>query len=104
MAIERLGQLLLFWLSSQGKAHHELVCGQPVDQTSAPAQSAALSASGREKLLSAFLTVGADLFVIASYADSCVCLLAKCTGKPDAGDPRGRFDEGEGNALATLLG
>jgi len=39
---------------------------------------------------------------MASYADPCVCLLAKSTGKPDAGNPHVRFDEGEGSALPTL--
>jgi len=32
-----------------------------------------------------------------------VCLVAKSKGKPDAGNPLVRFDEGEGNALPTLL-
>ena len=31
-----------------------------------------------------------------------VCLLVKSTGKPDAGNPHVRFDEGEGISLPTL--
>jgi len=40
---------------------------------------------------------------MTSYADPCVCPLVKPTGKPDAGNPHVRFDEGEGYALPTLL-
>ena len=40
---------------------------------------------------------------MTSSADACVCPLVKSTGKPDAGNPHVRFDEGEGNALPTLL-
>ena len=40
---------------------------------------------------------------MTSYADPCVCPLVKSTGKPDAGNPHVRFDEGEGYALPTLL-
>jgi hypothetical protein len=32
-----------------------------------------------------------------------VYLLVKFTGKPDAGNPHVRFDEGEGTPLPTLL-
>ena len=31
-----------------------------------------------------------------------MCLQVKFTGKPDAGNPHVRFDEGEGSALPTL--
>jgi hypothetical protein len=35
----------------------------------------------------------------------CVCLLVKFKGKPDAGNPLVRFDEGEGDpSLLYLLG
>jgi hypothetical protein len=34
---------------------------------------------------------------------SCVCHLVKSKGKPDAGNPPVRFDEGEGASLPTLL-
>ena len=40
---------------------------------------------------------------MTSYADAYVCPLVKSTGKPDAGNPHVRFDEGEGYALPTLL-
>ena len=40
---------------------------------------------------------------MTSDADPCVCPLVKSTGKPDAGNPHVRFDEGEGYALPTLL-
>jgi len=40
---------------------------------------------------------------MASCLASCVCLVAKSKGKPDAGNPLVRFDEGEGIALPTLL-
>ena len=40
---------------------------------------------------------------MTSYTDPCVCPLVKSTGKPDAGNPHVRFDEGEGYALPTLL-
>jgi len=32
-----------------------------------------------------------------------VCLMVKFKGKPDAGKPHVRFDEGEGASLPTLL-
>ena len=41
---------------------------------------------------------------MASYLASCVCLVAKSKGKPDAGNPLVRFDEGEGVPLPTLPG
>ena len=91
------------WLSSSGNAHDELVCAQPVETASAPAQSATLWASEREKFLSAFQEVGADIFVMASSAETCVYPLVKSTGNPDTGNPHVRFDEGEGDALPTLL-
>jgi hypothetical protein len=40
---------------------------------------------------------------MTSYADACVCRLVKSTGKLDAGNPHVWFDEGEGDALPTLL-
>jgi len=40
---------------------------------------------------------------MAALLMSCVCPLAKPKGKPDAGNPPVRFDEGEGFSLPTLL-
>src|ERR1700736_457203 len=104
--VARLATLLLVWLPEDGVPRCQSLRGCRADPSSATSESTSLPASGWNVVLRAVATPR-PATALTTMSSPCAYLSRKLSGKPDAGNPPVRFDEGRGDRLScpspTLL-